>query len=651
MKKSNYTNLSFAHKLPFAVVLLAFLSVFLLAGFAYCSQAPTVSDSWQCDIWYNISNIELRYQYRGQSSLPSLEQLYQKEYKLFETDTGYTGYRSDNEVSLNLADLTNLSKHKFHFSAVKTIQDQLVKHLNSCGIGGVVILPASGQLDLKELVDLRPGARLKPMPLIIDIWVAQVVDVSIKSQAAQRKNLSASNSRIIANSPIQADNVETKNPNSDPGDSTDLIISQRLDDYLYMLNRHPGRRVDAAITPADKPGEIGLEYNVRQNKPDLAYAQISNTGSKDTNDFRQRYGYVNNQFTGNDDIFNIDYLTTDFSDVHSLALSYDRPWFDSQLTRIKLFGSYSDYVSSEIGSESYFSGKESTAGFEFSSNVYQKGRLFIDRFAGLRLSNYKIENYITEGEHHFADELMIVPSIGYRLEYDSGISRTFGQVGFEANLAGNSADAMEKFGRNKPDGNWWKFNWNINHSFYLEPVWDPVGWRDVKTPKNSTLAHEISLSGRGQYTRSRLIPQEKMSVGGLYTVRGYRQSFVSGDNVMILSGEYRYHIPRAFDLAAPVMLPVFGSKFRWAPEQVYGFPDWDLIFKTFVDGGFTTHNDMTDNEDNYGLLSGGVGMELQFNRYFSVRCDYGIVIEGVEANDQKAERGDGRFHISGMIAY
>ncbi len=634
-----------------AFALFISILIFLFAGSVFSADENYSSETSQRDVWYNISTIELRYQYKGQDGLPDLDRLYQEQFNFYETENGYTGDSSDKSVSFSLTKFKDLPKHKFHFTAVKSIQDQLIKYLNSIGIGGVVILPASGQLDMNNLNDLRPDAKQKPVPLIIDIWVARVANISVKSKNEKLENLSPSSARILKYSPIRPSDAESQDPNIDLPDSTDLIISQKLDNYLYLLNRHPGRRVDAAIAPGSKPGDVDLEYNIRQNKPWLAYAQISNTGSKDTNDFRQRFGYVNNQFTGNDDIFNIDYLTTDFSDVHSLALSYDRPWRDSQLTRIKFYGSYNDFISSEIGSESYFSGMESTAGFELNTNVRQKGRLFIDRFVGLRFSNYKIENYITEGEHHFADELMVVPAVGYRLEYDSGICRTTGQLGLEANLAGNSTDAMENFGRNKPDGNWWKLNWNINHSFYLEPLLDPDGWRDINTPRNSTLAHEISLSGRGQYTRSRLIPQEKMSVGGLYSVRGYRQSFVSGDNVMIFSGEYRYHIPRDFDLAAPGKLPVFGNKFRWAPEQVYGFPDWDLIFRTFLDGGFATHNDMTDNEDNYGLLSGGIGLELQFNRYFSLRCDYGIVIEGVEANEEKAERGDGRFHISGMVAY
>ena len=639
MKLTKKTKVAITQKYSDKIFLLVLICI------SFACQSLLAGAPGNSDNWYLISEIQLQYKYKGQANLPEIEDICRHHITLNQIENGYTSDGSDNSIEFSIVDLPSLAMHSFHLSALKSIQDQLVQYMNSCGIGGVVILPAPGQLDYKKLTDLRSGADKTPLPLIIDIWVAQVVDLSISSNGEVTTDRSASESRIINNSPIKPDSIEFTDPNDVANESTDLIMSEKLDDYLHLLNRHPGRRVDASISPSGQPGEIALEYNVRQSKPWLAYAQLSNTGSKDTNDFRQRFGYVNNQMTGNDDIFNIDYLTTDYSDVHSVAISYDRPWFDSQLTRIRVYGNYSEYVSSEIGvSEVYLSGKESTGGFELTSNVYQKGRLFIDQFAGLRFSNYENNNYVT---NNFDNAKLIVPSFGYRLEYDSGIRRTFGQVGFETNIADNSDD----FGRNSPQANWWKINWNLNHSFYLEPIWDPVGWRDIKTPKNSTLAHEIALSARGQYTRSRLIPQEKMSIGGMYSVRGYRQSFVSGDNVMILSGEYRYHIPRAFDLAKPVKLPLFGSQFRWAPEQVYGFPDWDLIFKTFLDGGFANHVDMTQNEDNYGLLSGGIGLELQLNRYFSVRCDYGVVIENVEANGEQAKSGDSRIHISGMIAY
>ncbi len=610
--------------------------------------------------WYGVSEFVFEYKYNGKTSLPSLDELAALEIELYEQAKGYTGDKTGERMLVTLSSLSMLEKHSYHLTAIKSIQDQIVKYFNREGIGGVVVMPVSGQIDMTTLADMRKGADTGPQPFKIEIWVARVTAVTVQNvnfepekqsepnQVNVGTKLSDSLARIKKYSPIckSGDNTDVETVGSD------ILKTGELEDYLYRLNRHPGRRVDVAVGPGGNPGDVELDYNVRTNKPWLAYMQLSNAGSKDTDDFRQRYGFMNNQLTGDDDIFNLDYMTTDFQTVQSLSMSYDRPWYDSRDVRVRFWLSWSDYLSSEIGSESYFSGEEKTAGFELRDNIYQNKRLFIDHFAGLRLSNYNIENYITEGSVLRADETMLIPRLGYRLEHDSGIRRSFGELMFEGNVAGNDSSAMQNFGRLAAESNWYKLSWNFSHSFYLEPLLDPEGWRDITTPKSSTLAHELAFSTSGQWTQDRLIPQEKQSVGGLYSVRGYRQGFVSGDTVITASGEYRYHIPRGFDLAKPVTMPVFGNKFRWAPEQVYGLPDWDLVFRFFIDSAMVCNNDKRANEDDYSLLSSGAGLELQLSRYFSIRFDLGVpLLKDRNTNGDEVEVGDPQVHISGMIAY
>ncbi len=639
-----------------SIMILALKKVFLfsimpLICISMCG-ASFAADLSIDDHWYRVSSFNLTYQYQGQGQLPTIDELMNIEICLSLCDKGYQSSDQGDKFVTTLAKLNTEEQMSYHVSAIKSIQDQLVRYFNDIGIGGVVVMPSAGQIDMTTMDDLR-----KPVNgslFAIDIWVARVVSVKANISLSGKDNsvtddhkYKKSLARVKKYSPIKA------NVGSDPNTAVcDILKTAELEDYLYKANRHPGRRVDAAVGPADKHGDVKLDYNVRQNKPWLAYMQLSNTGSRDTSDFRHRFGLVNNQLTGNDDIFNLDYLTTDFNTVNSLATSYDRPWFDSEDTRYKLWLNWSDYVSSEIGSISYFSGGETTVGFELTNNCYQRKRLFIDRFAGLRLSRYRIRNFIIDDAVIEAGETFIVPRIGYRLEYDSGIKRTMGEISLEANISGNNSSGMQNFGRLEPDSGWVNLGWNLSHSFYLEPILDPEGWKDINTPKSSTLAHEISFTTRGQLSPNRLIPQEKFSVGGLYSVRGYRQGYCSGDSVVFMSGEYRYHIPRAFDISKPAVLPLLGKKFRWAPEQVYGFPDWDLIFRTFIDGAMVYNNDRRATEDNYSLLSGGVGVELQFNRYFSLRCDWGVALHDVVNNNgDRTDVGDSAVHISGMLAY
>ncbi|MBN2844161.1 MAG: ShlB/FhaC/HecB family hemolysin secretion/activation protein [Sedimentisphaerales bacterium] len=640
-------------------IVFQFLMCLLLLGGAVKaveSTEPVIGDA----NWYGVSEFVFEYKYNGKTSLPVLDELAALEIELYEQAAGYSGDKTGERMLVTLSSLSMLEKHSYHLTAIKSIQDQIVKYYNREGIGGVVVMPASGQIDMTTLADMRNGAVSGPQPFKIEIWVARVTGVSVQNISSEPEKHSEPN-QVSADRPMSDSmaKIMKYSPICKSGDKTgaeesvsDILKTDELEDYLYRLNRHPGRRVDVAVGPGEKSGDVELDYNVRSNKPWLAYMQLSNAGSKDTDDFRQRYGFMNNQLSGDDDILNLDYMTTDFQTVQSLSMSYDRPWYDSRDVRFRFWLSWSDYLSSEIGPESYFSGEEKTVGFELRDNIYQNKRLFIDHFAGVRVSGYQIDNYIAEGSEVKANETFLVPRFGYRLEHDSGIRRSFGELMLEGNLIGNNELAMQSFGRMGAESNWYKMSWNFSHSFYLEPLLDPEGWRDITTPKSSTLAHELAFSTSGQWTKDRLIPQEKQSAGGLYSVRGYRQGFVSGDTVITASGEYRYHIPRGFDLAKPVTMPVFGNKFRWAPEQVYGLPDWDLVFRFFIDSAMVFNNDRRANEDNYSLLSSGAGLELQLSRYFSIRFDLGVpLLKDRNTNGDEVEVGEPQVHISGMLAY
>ena len=114
------------------------------------------------------------------------------------------------------------------------------------------------------------------------------------------------------------------------------------------------------------------------------------------------------------------------------------------------------------------------------------------------------------------------------------------------------------------------------------------GWGDPGSPSRSTLAHEIVIATRGQRSfGDRLVPQFQQVAGGMFTVRGYEQSIVAGDNAVIGSAEYRYHFARTLDPGAePIELPVIGP-FQLQPRTVFARPDWDLILKAFMDGAKT----------------------------------------------------------------
>jgi len=161
--------------------------------------------------------------------------------------------------------------------------------------------------------------------------------------------------------------------------------------------------------------------------------------------------------------------------------------------------------------------------------------------------------------------------------------------------------------------------------------------------KFSTLAHEVVLAGRMQYSFDRLIPQEEEVVGGLFTVRGYDESVVAGDSVFIGSAEYRFHYPRSGQpKKVEKQRQLFGQPFRWQPEAPYGKADWDLILKGFLDVGKTIQTDRLSFENDDTLVGAGVGVELQIKQNFTIRLDWGFALSEVEG---ETDVGDNRLHV------
>jgi hemolysin activation/secretion protein len=187
------------------------------------------------------------------------------------------------------------------------------------------------------------------------------------------------------------------------------------------------------------------------------------------------------------------------------------------------------------------------------------------------------------------------------------------------------------------------FQGGIAQSVYLEPLFNYKKWSDPTNAKDATLAHELFGSFRGQYAfGSRLIPQAEQVLGGLYTVRGYPESIANGDSMFVGTVEYRYHVPRDFSIE-PEPRKFMGQDFRWAPQYVYGRPDWDLILRAFFDGGRTYNSNRQSFESDDTLLGTGIGVEFVFRRNLDVRLDWGIALKDVPAANVDA--GDNRLHF------
>ena len=146
-----------------------------------------------------------------------------------------------------------------------------------------------------------------------------------------------------------------------------------------------------------------------------------------------------------------------------------------------------------------------------------------------------------------------------------------------------------------------------------------VSWRgQVQWLRQLQASSNINLLLRSdiQLSSDDLVPLERFSLGGINSVRGYRQDALLGDSGIFTSAEVR--------------IPFY----RWSNGQnsVSAVP--------FLDFGTTWSNDDGRDLEEDTVVSLGVGVRLDLSNTLNARIDYGIpLIEVVDRDDTLQENG------------
>lgn len=142
-------------------------------------------------------------------------------------------------------------------------------------------------------------------------------------------------------------------------------------------------------------------------------------------------------------------------------------------------------------------------------------------------------------------------------------------------------------------------------------------WVQALNKKNDAV---FVLRGAIQLTPDSLLPLEQFSIGGIDTVRGYRENQRVGDNGIVGSAELRFPIIRDTD--------GFGL----------------LQLTPFLDVGTSWSN----NDESVGtgtLLSTGLGLRWQLGSRFGARLDWGIPLVSVDKQGDSLQDNGLHFAI------
>lgn len=606
---------------------------------------------------FTVSRFEVSYP-EPHPDLPPVESLLPLAVDLRPTTTGWAAPLAGRPTAPVRIDTGETGDPRFHASALGAISRALLARLHEEDLLGVYVRPSADDIDIASERDLRAEG---DTTLGLEVWVGRidaVRTVAVGDRIDDDWKLdNPVHRKIRSYSPLHPAAADIE-------DSTDLLDRRALEDYVYRLNRHPGRQVEASLAASEDGDGITLDYRVYESRPWNVYAQVSNTGTERTNRWQTRVGYVHRQLTDRDDILSLEYLNSGFDVVHGIQAAYEAPWFAPERPpwmktsgrepswlawadrsevpwwglgrlRWRVSGGWTGIETDAIGDlgGGFFAvdtveSSDWNAGGRFIYNAWQYRNLFVDVFADGRFRGVLLDNQVTGNT---GDVTLLLLELGVQAERTNAYSNFFASLsGQHARPLGSTDDFDAAFdadlGRSATDPRWWTLNFDVGMSHYLEPLLFPDAWRDPTTQWTSTLSHEISIGVRGQYAFDyRLIPQSSQVIGGLYSVRGFPQGIAVGDSVYLGTVEYRFHIPRSLPIRRrPVDLPWVGD-FRVAPQQVYGRPDWDLVLRAFVDAGQSLRNDRalaTGTEVDQTLVGAGVGLELIFRGNLRARVDW-----------------------------
>ncbi len=597
---------------------------------AEVAQIPVV---WTDRVGFPVTEFVARYA-KEHADAPALDEVLELEVVLGRNTSGYVAAGQGGEdVRFALSRIPANHPKVFHADALRSVHAQIAAEFNRRGLLGVLVAPDTQDINPEDVRDLRrPG----DTALGLVVQLARVRELRsvgsgprVDGDAKVNHELHA---RIREQSPVNAENG-------------DLVRSDLLDDYLFRVNRHPGRRVDLSLARSEEPGGVAVDYLISESRPWTGFMQYANTASAATGGWRSHFGLVNHQLTDNDDILSLNYITTGFDELHSFSGSYDAPWGDSQHLRWKINGQLGSFEASDIGfADANFSSQTRQLGAGLSYNVFQKRELFVDLTGGLRWQQLETEHELLsqKGEGNF-----LLPHVGIAVERETPYSSLRASAQFEKGLSSNGLSEIGQLGRTFPDADWSLIRWDGQFSFYLEPLLARGLWSGV--PRSSDLAHELSFGFRGQHAMShRLVPQHQMVAGGFHSVRGFSEGAAAGDSVAIGQLQYNFHVPRLFGSSQqPMRIPLIGNL---NASDLPGFrrEDWDLRLHTFLDAARVTQTDRLSFERDRFLAGAGFGAELSLRRYLSLRLDYGMPLSGA---DDLADDGGSRLHGAITLRY
>jgi len=402
----------------------------------------------------------------------------------------------------------------------------------------------------------------------------------------------------------------------------DVANQRKLEETVNLLNLNPDRYISPVVSKGPDQKTLALNYNIYEANPWHYFLQVDNSGTDDRQ-WSPRIGLINTNLLGFDDkltVFHQSRWDSGFDDQYSIYGSYDFPIMGPKL-RLDLFGGYSKFNVNGGGGIDFL-GDGKLYGGRLRYNVFQKNGWFYDLTTTLSREESKVSSSIFSAILG-SKVKMDLWGIGVNVHRRNDMANTnlaydyvmriggSGQAKYWNGLTGARTNAEKDFAIHTI---------TANHSQYLKA--DKI--------------QRITGSLRWIIPEERLVPAKMTTFGGMYSVRGYKESRIVADGGILASVQYEYDLVKRDAAQGQAALTLGDYELR------------KLAPLAFFDYGKAKMEDKVAGETgSEELYSIGVGALVELGEHFSGAVYYGYPLESTDTTD----RGDGRVNLSLMMRW
>lgn len=383
-------------------------------------------------------------------------------------------------------------------------------------------------------------------------------------------------------------------------DQSEPLDALKLRNNLEMLRQNPNiKSVNAELKPGERPGESMLDVSVSENTPWQVGLQFDNNRSPSVGAERFSFIASDTNLLGLSDSLNLRWGLTkgqldhaEFAELDDIYLTYSVPItkFDTQL-QFSFENTDSPVVEEPFAQLDI---RSRTQGFSLGVRQPLYRTVNTEFAVSVALSRRDNKTFLANEPFSFSpgveagESTVTAIRVGQEFltrtqDYALALRSTF-SFGVDALQATTRGDGL-------PDSQYWAWLGQVQYVRRLPHDW------------------QLILRGTAQLTDQALLPIEQFSLGGVDTVRGYRENQLVRDEAICATAEVRIPIVRENERSV-------------------------LDFAVFADAGWAKNNDIAGNPtlDEQFISSAGLGVLWTPVHNFSLTVYWGIPFKHFKQN-------------------